>query len=372
MKNYDEMFQKVLARREEYEKKKKKRTVIIKRTAAAVFGTAAVLGIGLTTYVLRPPKKPTPNQSDIIAETETTSAETTTAPTSSSTAAPRTTTAAQTTAATTAVTTASARQTVTSVRTTTSGSHMNVVLTTKIAVTLAVTNSTAASTSTVVVPLTTTTVSPVSTSAATTTRPVSPNNNYTYIYEQSSDSVLVKTGADASESQLGDKMKGCEVYNGKTVTGTKLSAEFYELIGVSSDAVVAVRLGESESCSVYLNTAYEPKTLGEMFDDMGLNEEMSFGAQNIRVPSEKAYYDVSADRIMSVLNDCRDAVNTHESISTISRDMIIFPEISYMRYSTSFYISEQGYITTNIIDHGASFYIGEDKAQRCIEYLLEK
>ena len=110
----------------------------------------------------------------------------------------------------------------------------------------------------------------------------------------------------------------------------------------------------------------------KMLDDMGLTEEMNFGAQNIRVPSEKAYYDVSADRIMSVLNDCRDAVNTHESISTISRDMIIFPEISYMRYSTSFYISEQGYITTNIIDHGASFYIGEDKAQRCIEYLLEK
>ncbi len=117
MKNYDEMFQKVLARREEYEKKKKKRTVIIKRTAAAVFGTAAVLGIGLTTYVLRLPKKPTPNQSGIIAETETTSAETTTAPTSSSTAA------LQTTTATTTATTTSARSTASTVRTTTAAAR---------------------------------------------------------------------------------------------------------------------------------------------------------------------------------------------------------------------------------------------------------
>lgn len=118
MKNYDEMFQKVLARREEYEKKKKKRTVIIKSTAAAVFGTAAVLGIGLTTYVLRPPKKPTPNQSGIIAETETTSAETTTAPTSSSTAAPQTVTTEQTTVITALTTVSSALSTTATVHTT--------------------------------------------------------------------------------------------------------------------------------------------------------------------------------------------------------------------------------------------------------------
>lgn len=70
--------------------RKRRRTVML-RSLAVGAGAAAVLGIGLTTYALRPPKKPTPSRSGIIAETETALAETTAAQMSPSTTAPKTT-----------------------------------------------------------------------------------------------------------------------------------------------------------------------------------------------------------------------------------------------------------------------------------------
>ena len=69
MKTYDEMFQRVLARRDEYEKQKQKRKLILKKTTAIVSGAAAVLALGLFTNVLKAPEKPTPEQSGIITET---------------------------------------------------------------------------------------------------------------------------------------------------------------------------------------------------------------------------------------------------------------------------------------------------------------
>ncbi|MCR4889188.1 MAG: hypothetical protein K5979_08450 [Ruminococcus sp.] len=69
MKTYDEMFQRVLARRDEYEKQKQQRKLILKKTTAIVSGAAAVLALGLFTNALKAPKKPTPEQSGIITET---------------------------------------------------------------------------------------------------------------------------------------------------------------------------------------------------------------------------------------------------------------------------------------------------------------
>ena len=125
MKNDIEMFNSVLSRLEEYEKQKKRKCIIVRRTAALTLGTAAVLGTGIFTHAMKPPKKPVPSQSGIIVETETTSAETTAAQTSPSTSFQKTTATKQmtstnqvtTTAVSTATPTSSARQTRTTVRT---------------------------------------------------------------------------------------------------------------------------------------------------------------------------------------------------------------------------------------------------------------
>lgn len=77
MKNYEEMAKLVLEARDEYVKKKKNRVLFLKRASVVTFGVAAVLGIGIFTHAMKPPKKPVPSQSGIIVETETNSTDTT-------------------------------------------------------------------------------------------------------------------------------------------------------------------------------------------------------------------------------------------------------------------------------------------------------
>ena len=121
MDRYEKSAEFLMRRGNEIIAERKRRKAFILRSCAIGAGVAAVLGVGLTTYALRPPKKPTPSQSGIIVETETTSAETTVAPTSPSTTATQTTSTKQvtTTTVSTTATTSSSRKAVTTVRTTT-------------------------------------------------------------------------------------------------------------------------------------------------------------------------------------------------------------------------------------------------------------
>lgn len=73
MKNYEDMAKAVLKARDEYIKKKRKRILFIKKASAVSFGAAAIIGIGICANVLKPPKKPTAENSNIIfSTTETT------------------------------------------------------------------------------------------------------------------------------------------------------------------------------------------------------------------------------------------------------------------------------------------------------------
>lgn len=136
MDRYEEKAKKIMARGEVIIAERKRRKTMILRSFAIGVGTAAVLSVGLTTFALRPPKKPTPSQSGIIVETETTSAETTVAPTSPSTTAPQTVTTEQETTVTTTAISSSTRKTTTTLRSTTKASRTTAVAsrTTEVAV----------------------------------------------------------------------------------------------------------------------------------------------------------------------------------------------------------------------------------------------
>ena len=65
--------------------RKKHRSAFIRRTSAFTLGTAAVLGIGIFTHAMKPPKKPSQSQPGIITEAETNPSETTTLPSQNNT-----------------------------------------------------------------------------------------------------------------------------------------------------------------------------------------------------------------------------------------------------------------------------------------------
>jgi len=397
MDRYEKSAEFLMKRGDEIIAERKRRRTVILRSCAIGAGAAAVLGVGLTTYALRPPKKPTPDQSGIIVETETASAETTAALTSPSTTAPRTSTAAQTTFTTATTTTSSARSTAAAARTTVTATHTTgtTVTTTRAtvgttsaqtsAVTTFFTTTTAITTTTVVTTQTTSTSPAITTHITYATTTFAPpftwetgttttsentynGRNYTSVRVGNSPTEYVKVNSRWDTIDV--YIKTASIYDLNAKTSAPETGQLFTLAGVSDKYAVVIRYPSTGATPVYLRTDYEPDTLGDMLDDMLLTRYMTFGTNSARVLNEDGYHDVS-DGIWDVLEDCRGAVNTKEKASAFSRDLTVYANIEYIDYGLELVISEQGYITTNIIDKGAAFYVGEEKAHSYIEYLLD-
>jgi len=109
MKSYEQIADSIIEKYNARAEKKRRRVAISRRIAAITFGTAAVLGIGIFTFALRPPKKPVPDPPGIIVENETTSAETTSVQAGTRTTAAQTTVTIQTETASAETTAATAQ-----------------------------------------------------------------------------------------------------------------------------------------------------------------------------------------------------------------------------------------------------------------------
>ena len=268
MDRYEEKAKKIMARGEVIIAERKRRRTMILRSCAVSVGAAAVLGVGLTTYALRPPKKPTLSQLGIIAETETTSAETTTAPTSSSTAAPQTVTTEQTTVITALTTVSSARSTTATVHTTATAARTTMTVVTTTAIRTSVTTVT---TSTITTTTATEQETPeiiLETTAATDILEMpeigTTANNESKSYDEmlalnfmvirlSEDEVLVSGVVEADSDSLGEQI------NEITLRPTcytdflpeELTAQIYNIKGNNLKKQVAVRFTGSEKFIIY-------------------------------------------------------------------------------------------------------------------------
>lgn len=364
MKNYEEMAKLVLEARDEYVKKKKNRVLFLKRASVVTFGAAAVLGIGIFTHAMKPPKKPTPSQSGIIVENETTSAVTTVAPTSPSTTASRTTTAAQTTAATTAVTTASARQSVTTVRT-----SATVARTTRTAV------STTAPTSPMTATAAQTTGAAVQTTAAMTTaaciatneiptgstehiswkRVYYGDNNTIYRF-CSNDSGTITASADYVGEYYGDATLA--------IGSERQPCKMYTYKNFSPQYACAVK--ESNNDEFVLYTAWPNfETLGEFLDGTDIEHTLVLkdAYHGVGENDEKPIGTPVVDELMEALSE-RSIESQKDSVLHGSASYTIYaeiPEFGEFGPITLLRTKNDGYISFSILGNKCVFNVGVDK-----------
>ena len=160
-------------------------------------------------------------------------------------------------------------------------------------------------------------------------------------------------------------MTGYDIYEDKTHT---INADIYSISGISSECAAAVKFEGTNGYYAYINGDFHPQTLGELADALDLNGNMSFGELYL---SDERTHTSSYDRtiIMDALSEFGTAVNSengnyfkHKKIFSISTNLDVLG-IS----NKSFAFTEDGYITTNILEWGYSFYIGEDKADEIAE-----
>jgi len=179
------------------------------------------------------------------------------------------------------------------------------------------------------------------------------------------------------KSLLGDTIGSCtatgfDIYTDKTYTE---SFEVRRITGISENSLIAVCM--DGDYYVYFNrNQAQPDTLGELIEKYNLTKTLSLTKFSLNTGTkEKGYYQISDDSyIWQMLSGCSDA-RAYDDASTGwnlgDRSYISFTATSDELgvYKRVFYITEDGYVSTNIFDYRYIYYIGEEAANSIISYV---
>lgn len=179
------------------------------------------------------------------------------------------------------------------------------------------------------------------------------------------------------ENLLGDVLgtctaKGVDNYrdNNKTYTET---FDVRKIEGVSEERLVAI--GMDGSYYVYFNnTEKQIATFGELLNVYNLSETLPLSKFSVNEGyKEKGDYQISDDAyIWQILSECRDAeaYSGADKWNRGDRNYLSFTATSEALgvYKKVFYVTEDGYIATNVFNYQYVYFIGEDKANSIITY----
>ena len=173
------------------------------------------------------------------------------------------------------------------------------------------------------------------------------------------------------EEQLGScAAKGVDSYTNKIY---REEFEVRKIKGVSQERMIAI--GMDGSYYVYFNQSAEPPhTLGELLDTYGLSDSLPLTKFSVNEGyREKGYYQISDDAYLwQILSDCRDAeaYGDADHWNRGDQNYLSFTATSEALgvYKKVFYVTEDGFISTNVFNYRYVYEIGQEKAQQIIDY----
>lgn len=182
------------------------------------------------------------------------------------------------------------------------------------------------------------------------------------------------------EEKLGAAvLKGYDIYAEKEHS---IGATIYKVKDFPEECVIALQFENDADYYVYINAYYRPETLGQFIEDLNLKETVYFGSvwyeYSDKDEQDNYHYEkiefpeVTDEIIWQMLFDNLITSNVHNDFEVHDRIMSIsvnMPLFGYENISVS--VSEDGYLTTNIFDTGKTFYIGKDKVEAFVNYVLE-
>lgn len=181
-------------------------------------------------------------------------------------------------------------------------------------------------------------------------------------------------GLAADENLIGDKIGACEAvgYDVYSEKEYRQNMDVWKINGISADLMIAVEM-EGQFYTFKYNGYVPPVTFGEVLDNYSLSQTLTLNKFGVYEEGKEAgYYSLDDDDyIWQILNKCRDAKFVEDEVgSRISRDRITFTASSEILgvYKRVFYVTPDGYISTNIFDWAYTFCIGEDAATDIISY----
>ena len=178
-------------------------------------------------------------------------------------------------------------------------------------------------------------------------------------------------GEELLSESLGEcSAKGFDSYTDKTYS-EKFEAR--KINGVSEKHVIAVAM--DGGYYVYFNSSAEqPKTLGELMELYSLEKTLPLLKFSDNAGhGENGYYELSdGSYIWQVLSECKDAsaYENADSWNRGDRNYLSFTATSEALgvYKRVFYITEDGYVATNVFDYLYVYYVGTEATEKIISY----
>ena len=171
-------------------------------------------------------------------------------------------------------------------------------------------------------------------------------------------------------------LTGTDSRTGKTYA---VNGEIYEITGISKNCAVSIKFEGYKELYVCRNSGYRPETLGQLTDDLNLRETLTFGKAYATVKkgdtyTETEYSGLDGEKVWEMLLSDRELKNVKDYDSmNFGKELIsVSINIELLGYENiSLAVTEDGYLTTNILDTGKAFFIGKEKAENFAEYVSE-
>ena len=192
--------------------------------------------------------------------------------------------------------------------------------------------------------------------------------------------VSYRVGRSAiDEACLGERLGSAELsgYDEYTEQTYRLTLPAYRLRGVSSACAVGVRL-ENGLCFPYVNAAYAPETLFQFLADLDLKNGLRFGSASMEYFDDAGQYhaltfadfDDAAvwDRLLAedAPMQTTDTPPTWRKLCDIA---VAAPTLGYT--NQALWLTEDGWVVTNLLETAKAFYIGPDRAKAFADFLFE-
>ena len=166
---------------------------------------------------------------------------------------------------------------------------------------------------------------------------------------------------------------GYDIYTDSTHSTT---VEYFAIEGISTECALAVRFPDAEEYCVYANYWYRPETLEELISVLSLRENMTFGDFHTDYIYEDGcheqvtFHDPDDGIVWEMLLSDTSLPNVWEDTAWYVSVMSIGVRIPLLGYHVSLWLTEDGYLCTNILDTGKAFYIGEEKVADFLLYVV--
>jgi len=180
------------------------------------------------------------------------------------------------------------------------------------------------------------------------------------------------TGYDICETGENDDKRGKE---------HTINCELYAIKGMSSEFAVAVKYEGYDGYYPFINWMHKPETLGDLIDGVNLTENLVFNSvyysywkdgiiadgNYITMIYTLSDYSVIWDMLLSDTS-VKNAGDGFYGLSVmdISIDVKVLGDVNI-----SLTVTDEGYLKTNILSTQKAFFIGKDKVQAFVDYVLE-